>query len=148
MLITINSVDSNALQRIGSMQFPSFPVQFSAAALTGRARFVPSSGDAEGLVGQSFQVEIEQGRVTDLRRVGVEAEPKVIALAEPGSFQVCGIVRAVVPLGETDGSVLVSVVAGEAVFTLCQDDLRGMALSQGERVTFTAHEVSLWDEAI
>lgn len=137
------------MEHIGYVGVPSFPAQFSSSVVKGRARFVPAEGDAQGCVGRSFDVEINQERVTDLRRVNREADADaVVALPEFGAFRVCGTVASVVPLGEPEGSDFVTIAAGEAAFILCEPDLCGVKLTQGETVAFVAHDVSLWDEAI
>lgn len=149
MRITIESIATKAVQHIGYTRIPGYPVQFSSLDIKGGALFVPKTANVEGCVGQSFYVEIGQERVTNLERVAHEGNAEaVVALSEFGAFCVCGTVTSVVPLDEPEGNQVVTIAAGEAVFTLCQEDLGSVKLVQGEKVAFVAHEVSLWDEAI
>jgi hypothetical protein len=148
MRITVESIDAKAMDRLGFTQIPSFPVRFSSAVVSGTARFVPASSEAQHCAGQSFDVEINQEKVTNLERISSESGESVVARTEPGVYQVSGRVSSVVPLGEPEGSEVVTVAAGEAMFTLSSEELGSMKLLLGERVSFVVHTLSLWDEAI
>lgn len=148
MKITVESIDVSAMENLGFTQLPSFPVRFSSEVVNGVARFVPASGEVQRCAGESFDVEINQENVTHLKRIRSELVESVVALTEPGVFQVSGRVSSVVSLGEPEGSEVVTVSAGEATFTLSSEELGSMKLSLGEKVSFVAHALSLWDEAI
>lgn len=148
MQITITSIDARSPRQIGFTRMLSYPVEFSASTTSGTALFVPASGNPDGLIGQSLYVEVNQESVTDLHIVSGDPPDEFAPLAERGSFRVCGVVSTVVPLGPPSGSAIITVVAGDAQVTLCQSDLGEARPSRGDKVTFTAHEVSLWDEAI
>ena len=137
------------MQSLGYTPMPSYAVTFTSHSVRGEARFVPASGDASDCVGQSFDVEINQERVTALTAVGhgTFAE-SIVALPERGAFRVHGVVTSVIPLAEPAGAEVITVAARGALFTLGGKELGGMRPSLGEMVAFTAHEVSLWDEAI
>lgn len=147
MLVTIENIDENSMQLIGCMKIPSFSVRFSSAVANGFARFVPASGVAQGCIGRSFYVEINQETITNLQLLTPMAIESVTPLAAPGSFLVQGTVSSVVPLEGPDAS-LVTVTARDATFTLEQKELEGFRPSLGEQLSFVAHGVSLWDEAV
>lgn len=136
------------MHRLGYTKLPSFPVQFSSSVVNGLALFVPASGEGRGCASQSFDVEINQEKVSKLKRGGLDSVESVAALPEANAYEVSGKVISVVPIGEPEGHEVITVQAGEAIFTLSWDELGGVKLSLGERVTFIAHTLSLWDEAI
>ena len=149
MRITVEAIDANSMRPLGYTPIPSFMVKFTSPIVRGEARFVPASGNACGCAGQFFDVEVNQDLVTALGVVthGPSIE-SVTALPESGAFQVQGVVTSIVPLAEPAGAQVITVSADGALFTLGSEELGGMKLSLGERVTFTAHGLSLWDEAI
>lgn len=149
MQITIDTLDTEAVQALGCMQLPSFRTRFSSLAFEGWARFVPANGDPGACVGKSFFVEIAQERVTDLQRVDdISFHEKVVALDESEAFHVFGTVTAVVQGGEPPDHVILSVASGDAIFTLDRGDLGDIKLCVGDKLAFIAHALSLWDEAI
>lgn len=148
MLITITNVDEKAPRLIGFTRLLGFPVEFSAATTSGTATFVPASGQPDGLLGQSFHVEIDQEVVSNLRIVGADVQEEFSSLGESGSFRVCGVVSTVVPLSEPAGAEIISVTASEVMITISKDDLGEVRPSKGDKLMFTVREVSLWDEAI
>lgn len=149
MYITIEAINTDAVQALGCMQVPSFRTRFSSSAIEGWARFVPANGDPDACVGKSFYVEIDHERVTDLKRVDYNTfNEGVVALDESEAFQVFGTVTAVMPLGEPSDNVILSVASGEAIFTLDRFDLGDTKLFVGDKVAFVVHELSLWDEAV
>jgi len=147
MRITVESIDPNAMVRLGFAQLPSFPVQFSSVTVCGTANFVPAIGDAQSCAGQVFDVEINQQKITNLERIGAESGESVVACVELGCYKVAGRVTSVVRLDERGDDEIVTVTAGEATFTLSSGDVAGIALSLGQSVSFLAHSLSLWDEA-
>jgi hypothetical protein len=147
MLITIESIDESSMQPIGCMKIPGFIVRFTSPAVSGFARFVPSSGTAKGCIDQSFYVEINQENTTDVQLLPLKAIESITPLPAPGSFLVLGTVTALVPLGGLDGQ-LVTVAARDATFTLESKELGDIQPMLGEQITFVAHDLSLWDEAI
>jgi hypothetical protein len=148
MLITITRVDAKVPRQVGFTRMLGFPVEFSAGTTSGTAIFVPASGQSDGLLGQSFHVEIDQEVVSDLRIVGADAQEEFSSLGERGSFRVCGVVSTVVPLSEPTGAEIISVTASDAMITISKDDLGEARPSKGDKLMFTVREVSLWDEAI
>jgi hypothetical protein len=149
MRITIKAIDEDSVQALGYTPTPSYAVEFTSTAINGQARFVPASGSANDCVGQVFDVEVNQERVSAFKMA--EGKPfveAVTSLPEKGSFHVQGVVVSVVPLSEPVGNEVASVSAGEALFMLTSEELGGAKLIVGERITFVAHELSLWDEAI
>lgn len=149
MRITIERIDVNTMKPLGYTQLPSFSATFSSSIVRGAARFVPASGNSRGCSGESFDVEIGQERVSGLKRVEHKSlSESVVALPEPGAFHICGTVASIVAIAEPPGNSVVTVMARGAVFTLSGEDLAETMLSLGERVAFTVHEMSLWDEAI
>ncbi|HEX8172535.1 MAG TPA: hypothetical protein VF824_18515 [Thermoanaerobaculia bacterium] len=129
MRITIESVDGER-------------VTFASALVRGMARFHAAS-DGE-IVGRTFDVELDHERVSELARC--EDAPSVVALPETGAFRVCGEVVSIVPLSDEEDDAVIAVAAGNATFDLVPEDLRGMRLALGDRVTFVVHGLSLWDE--
>jgi len=149
MRIIIENIDPNSMKPLGYTQLPSFSAEFSSPVVKAVARFVPASGNARGCSGESFDVEIDQERVSGLERVEHDSPSEsVVALPEPGAFRIHGTVTSIVPIAEPPGNSVVTVLARGAAFTLSGGELAGKLLSLGERVAFTVHEVSLWDEAI
>jgi hypothetical protein len=146
MLVTIEHIEESTMQQIGCMKIPSFVVRFTSSVVSGFARFVPASGDANVCMGQTFYVEINQESVTDLQLIQLSAIESVTPLPAPGSFLVLGTVDSVVPLGEA--GPVVTVTARGATFTLATDELGSLIPSLGEQLSFVAHGLSLWDEAI
>ena len=136
------------MHRLGYMQLPSFPIRFSSSVANGLALFVPASGEAQGCAGQTFDVEINQEKVSALERASLESVDSIVALPEPNAFKVSGRVISAVSMAEPVDNEIISVKAGEAIFTLSRNELGGVKLALGECVTFIAHTLSLWDEAI
>ena len=135
------------MQRMGCMQMPGFLVRFSSSVVCGQARFVPASGDAKGCIGQSCYVEIDQEKITNVHPATPGSIEGVTALADAGAFLVVGTVVSIVPIQEPAGAI-VTVTAREARYTLSSDEFGNVVPSPGDRVTFVAHDLSLWDEAI
>ena len=150
MRITVESIDQRGERRLGCMQLPSFPVQFSSATFSGKARFVPAGSDWQRSIGQTFEVEINQENITNFEvlEASVLQETSVTAQTQPGDFRVCGVVIAIVSIAEPDGEQIITVKAGDALFNLTRTELRIAHLSEGSAVAFTVHDMSLWDEAI
>jgi hypothetical protein len=148
MRITIERIDTSAMETRGYMQLPSFPVHFRSTTVSGNARFIPASSELQQCVGQSFDVEINQEAVTEFEvsKCG-GVDEAVVALPEQAAFRVHGVVTSVIQLSEPEGEQVITVKAKEAFFTLTQADVRDTQLSTGEVVSFVVHEVSLWDEA-
>ncbi len=149
MRITIEAVNIGSVQPLGYMQLPSYLVRFISASIQGEARFVPSSDDVRSNIGQVLDVEISQEGVSAFKSVGNSSFTQaIVALAEAKAFQVQGVVASVIVLSEPPGTLLVTVSACGAIFMLSNSDLEGLSPSAGEAVSFVAHELSLWDEAI
>ena len=148
MRVRIESIDLCRPSRVGGTRAPGYRARFQSRGFGGWARFVPAAANGSDLVGREFEVEIDHERITDLLSSGDAAQAAgVLPLAEPGSFLVRGVVREVVSLGESGIGSLAVVAVGDAIFTLDQQDLGGAVLAKGECVAFTAHDVTLWDEA-
>lgn len=148
MRITIESIDLRSEFGTGGGPVTSARVGFLTRGFGGSARFVPASASNADLLGREFDVEIDHERISDLSTGWDEGlTAGVSPLAEPGSFRVRGVVIAVVALGAPDMESLVTVAAGDAIFALDQQDVGDAAFAKGACLTFTAHEVSLWDEA-
>jgi hypothetical protein len=148
MRITIEALDANSVQMLGYTPAPSYVVTFASSSFNGEARFVPASNDARSCIGQSFDVEVSQERVTELMAVTRDHPESVVALPKTCAFQVHGVVISIVPITEPAGTEIVTIEANGALFTLAGQDLDGMKLSLGKMVSFTAHDLSLWDEAL
>lgn len=150
MLITIETIDSEAPREIGDGPALGFPARFRSSMVQGWATFVPVDGEVADLPGQSVAVEIDQERVSDFVILGTspERKPEVTALDVRGHYQVLGIVAAIVPFLEPAGEQLVVVVAGDASFTMLRSEIGCRPLRTGEWVAFTAEDVSLWDEGL
>ena len=132
------------------MRLPSFPVQFHSSLFSGQAMFVPASGDWKHCLGQSFEVEIDQEKVTGFKVLETSSllAPLITAITETGDFQVFGTVIVVASIAEPDGEQIITVKAGDAHFTFPKSELQISRLSEGDAVAFTVHEMSLWDTAI
>lgn len=149
MQISIEAIDADSMQSIGCTRMPSYEVTFRSPTVCGKARFVPASTEVNSCTGQSFEVEVSQERVTGLRSLGNHPlAESVTALPESGAFQIQGVVTSIVSLTEPAGMTVVAVAARGALFSLAGEELGGVKLSLGEKVTFIAHDVSLWDAAI
>lgn len=149
MRITVETIDAGSMQLLGYTPMPSYVVVFAANAFRGQARFVPALEDANRCLGQVFDVEVNQERVTALQTIGALAfSASVHALSECCAFHVQGVVTHVAYLSEPAGVPLVVVSACGADFMLGRAELGDMKLSMDERVSFVAHGLSLWDEAL
>lgn len=135
---------------IGCMRMPSYLVQFRAQSISGTARFVPSLECPQHCVGQTFDVEVNQESVTDFEVLvcAPQLEATITALPTPGDYLVHGTVTSVLHIQEPQGSFLVSIVAGDAHFTLSSCETGLSNLTKGNAVAFIAHDLSFWDEAI
>ena len=148
MRITIQSTDLRSVLGIGGRPATSVRVGFLSRGFGGWACFISAAASNSDLVGREFDVEIDHERISDLSTGWDNGlTTGVSPLAEPGSFRVRGVIIDVSPLGEPAMDSLVTVAAGDAIFTLDRQDVGDVAFAKGEWVTFTAHEVSLWDEA-
>ncbi len=149
MRITVTSIDTGSQVRLGSMQMPSFAAHFESPNVSGSAWFVPASGQGSDYVGQTLDVEISQEAVTQFAlEVDRSSAPCVEPASAPRTYRVVGVVTSVVPLEEPAGEAIFTVSVGDAAFTLERDDLGHARPAEGMKVSFLAHELSLWDEAI
>lgn len=150
MLITIETIDSEAPRGIGDGPTPGYPVLFRSSMMQGWATFVPVDGEVADMPGQSVSVEINQERISAFEILGASPRraPVVTALAERGHYQVLGVVAAIVPFLEPEGEQLLVVAAGDASFTMLRNEIGCRALRTGEWVAFIAEDVSLWDEGL
>ena len=150
MRITIETIDSESPRGVGDTPVPGYPVLFRSSVTHGWAMFVPVDGEVTDLAGQSVSVEINQERISSFQVFGTSPrrDPLITALADRGHYQVQGVVSAIVPFIEPEGEQLVVVAAGDASFTFLRSETGCRALRTGEWVTFTAEDVSLWDEGL
>ncbi|NHZ61520.1 hypothetical protein [Massilia genomosp. 1] len=146
MNVTIEEIDSASMRPIGSSPQPSFVVHFRSAAFSGIARLVPALERAEDCLGQEFNVEICQGSVTQFGVLDQPALNAVEAQDTPGSFKVTGIVesQSADPGAQRYGFI----TAGEACFCLSEAEMGGLWPEPESIVSFIAHDVTLWDEAL
>lgn len=149
MRITIDSLDPNDEKRIGFTPMPSYAVSFSGSLISGTARFVPASEAPMLCVGEVFDVEVSQERISEFEVLQNRATLEPLAMRpEANGFIVHGVVSSVQPVNEPSGQQCIVVVAGEAQFFLSRTEIGDIDLSVGNAVRFIAHDVSLWDEAI
>lgn len=148
MNIVIEEIDSASMRLIGYTPTPSFLVHFRSAAFGGVARLVPAVEQPDDCVGMQFDVEITQGSVTAFRVLDQLDSKAVEALDEPGSFAVSGLVESQSVTSDPSAPRYVFITAGEACFCLSDVEMGGLLPDAGSAVTFVAHDVSLWDEAL
>lgn len=150
MRVTIENINPHEERRLGCTQLPSFPTEFISSVVTGTAWFVPASGDGHGWIGQALEVEINQEKVSgfEILKSPVLAAPPITALPQFATFRVRGLVGLVTPIAQPEGEQMITVQAGEALFTFTKLELGGAKIIEGIPVAFTVHDLSLWDEAI
>lgn len=150
MRITIESLNYEAVRQFGFTPMAGYRVIFTAGPLRAGAWFVPATEDVSILVGQSFEVEVNQERISDLVLVppSESASNTFSAMPEFACFQVRGQVASAHPRNKDGGDPIAFVSAGDAYITLGDDELAGLELKEGDTVAFLMHDVSLWDSAI
>lgn len=148
MKITIEDIDSASMRPIGHSQYPSFVARFRSVPFSGVARLVPAVDDPKDCVGLELGVEITQGSVTDFQVIGLPAIVGADALETPASFKVCGILESQSPPSETGEGRYAFIAVGEASFCLSEEEMGGMWPEPESIVSFVAHDVTLWDEAL
>jgi hypothetical protein len=150
MRVTIESLSSDEPREFGFTPMQGYPVMFSAGTLRAHAWFVPADTDLSHVVGREYEVEVNQERVTALTPVGAgqDGSQGLAALPDFGSFRVHGRIESVLLANEHGGEPAAFVRAGDAYLALGSVELAGLELHAGDTITFVAHDVSLWDEAI
>ena len=111
---------------------------------------MPASGDGHGWISQSLEVELNQEKVSGVAILESSGllTPSKTALPQFASFRVRGLVGLVTPIAQPEGEQVITVQAGEALFTLTKTELGGAKVIEGVPIAFTVHDLSLWDEAI
>jgi len=148
MEIIVRQIDTTSIQLIGAARLPSYLIHFSSPMFSGIARFVPASDVPVGCEGQKFEVEIAQDAVTEFQLPERQMDARIDQLDSAGSFRVHGVVTNVLALTESPVSRWTIVTAGDATFTLTPEDTFEQVLQIGAHVSFVAHCLSFWDEAI
>ena len=149
MRITIESIDTESMQKLGYMQVPSFLVKYRSSTCTSEARLVPAHSDVQQCLGQVYEVEVNQESVSDFSVVvGNTSREAIVAMSERTALRVTGVVTSIMQISEPPGEQMITVRAEDAFFTLSRADTGFAMLSVGDKISFVAHEVSLWDEEI
>jgi hypothetical protein len=149
MRITIDSLNLVGEKRIGFTPMPSFLVAFRSSVVSGRARFVPASETPMLCVGEIFDVEISQEKISGFEVLARDSVSQLVAMyPQANGFMVNGVVSSIQPVSEPAGQQSICINAGEAQFFVSRTEIGSVALSVGDAVRFIAHDVSLWDEAI
>lgn len=149
MRIIIDSLDLSDEKRIGFMSMPSYAASFSSKLVSGTARFVPASDTPMLCVGQVFDVEVSQEKISEFEVLQSSAISESVAMRpQANGFIVHGVVSSIESVSEPPGQQCIVVVAGEAGFFLSRTEIGNIDLSVGDAVRFIAHDVALWDEAI
>jgi len=149
MQILVTAINPTRQTRLGCMQLTAFLAEFEGAEFSGTAWFIPASGNANDYVGQTLEVELSQEGVTQVSLTDEENfEARIQYISAPCTYQVRGIVNCVIPLEVPIGECIVYISSGNANFTLTATELGGLKPEQGVHLSFTVHELSLWDEAI
>jgi hypothetical protein len=149
MRIIVTSIEAGPQVRLGTTQLPAFPAHFKSEGFAGSAWFVPASGQGADYIGQTLDVEISQEAVSQF---ALEDDREDEVGVEPAStsrtYKVVGLVTSIVPLEEPPGEAIFTVSIGDAEFTLARSELGHVLPAKGSKVSFIAHDLSLWDEAI
>ncbi|NHZ91459.1 hypothetical protein F2P45_20975 [Massilia sp. CCM 8733] len=148
MIITTEDIDSASMRPVGYAQLPSFVARFRSVPFSGVARLVPAYDNPRDCLDLELGVQITQGSVTDFRVIGLPAIVGADALDIPGSFKVCGILESQSPPSETGEGRYAFIAVGEASFCLSEQEMGGMWPEPESIVSFVAHDVTLWDEAL
>ncbi len=154
MLITIDRIIPGEERTLGYMRYPSVLVGFTSSVMTGSAWFVPASDDRQGIVGQSFGVEINQESVSAFKVVeqSEDQSHSVIPLPIRSCFQVCGIVTSVdvfnMAYKNPEYDPVIQIRVGDAHFFTTKAACGLDVPTNGQTVIFNANELSLWDEAL
>ncbi|QYF91767.1 hypothetical protein KY495_13265 [Massilia sp. PAMC28688] len=147
MNIIIEEIDPHSLELRGFTPSPSYLVQFTSQAVTGRARLVPASGLPDARPGDQFLVEVAQESISGFRECAKPRSQRMIPLAHAGDYEVQGVVEIVSHPSGPAGNRVTYVEACGVLFTLELSDMGLFRPEVGTCVEFVVHDMSLWDEA-
>ncbi len=148
MRVTLKKVYLSEPILLETIAASGFWVDFASATISGRAIFVPANANDAQLCGESFHVETGYKALRDYQILTKEARrpASMKALDDPGDYEVVAEVQSVMPLGDEVNGVIVDAEAGEARFTLTEDEIGERVPDIGDVVSFKLIELSLWDE--
>lgn len=114
---------------------------FSCTAVEGYAICVPYAGLKDRVVaGETLSVELDHESVSKFESPSIFDESGIIELSKAGDYRVNGTV-----ILNTNNCVFEIEVKGLS-FTIDLEETLGAIPKIGERVSFTVHRLSLWDE--
>lgn len=147
MNIQIDAIMETTPIALGASHMASYLTHFRSAAFSGWARFVPAENNVKQYVGQEITVEISHDGISNFFVTECEKQ-EITALTERGDYHVCGKVQLIARHSSPIGNRTAYIDACGATFCLGMNDLKTIEVSEGDNVTFDAHGLSLWDEAI
>jgi hypothetical protein len=143
MEIEIESIDREGVVTVGTNDILGYRGRFRSTLVSGAAIFVPYTGREDKLLGgNTISVETGQESVSDFMVVPSDVEPQIEALSKPGDYTIVGTTVL------NTGDQVFDVEVGGFLFTADNEETGGIVPKVGQRVSFTIHGLSLWDEGI